>query len=45
MLLSISACSSVDLDPTDMYDMAYAMKNETNADLYLNSFYSIAAQW
>lgn len=45
VLLSISACSSVDLDPTDMYDMAYAMKNETNADLYLNSFYSIAAQW
>ncbi|MGM9788288.1 MAG: RagB/SusD family nutrient uptake outer membrane protein [Candidatus Cryptobacteroides sp.] len=45
VLLSISACSSVDLDPTNMYDISYAMKNETNADLYLNSFYSIAAQW
>ena len=41
----LSACSSVDLTPTDRYDLAYAMKNETNAQLYLNSFYSIGAQW
>lgn len=41
----LAACSSVDLTPTDRYDLAYAMKNETNAQLYLNSFYSIGAQW
>lgn len=41
----LSACSSVDLTPTDRYDLAYAMRNESNADLYLNSFYSIGAQW
>lgn len=44
-LSAFCACSSVNLNPTDRYDMAYAMKNETNADLYLNSFYSIGAQW
>lgn len=43
-VLSVS-CSSVDLDPTDRYDLGYAMRNETNANLYLNSFYSIGAQW
>ena len=41
----LAACSSVDLTPTDRYDLAYAMKNEANAQLYLNSFYSIGAQW
>lgn len=40
-----TACSSVDLEPTDRYDISYAMKNTTNANLYLNSFYPIGAQW
>ncbi len=40
-----AACSSVNLEPTDRYDISYAMKNTANADLYLNSFYSIGAQW
>ncbi len=40
-----TACSSVNLEPTDRYDISYAMKNVTNANLYLNSFYSIGAQW
>lgn len=44
-VFSISACSSVDLSPTNMYDISYAMKNEANANLYLNSFYPIGAQW
>lgn len=44
-LALFASCSSVDLDPTDRYDLAYAMRNVNNADLYLNSFYSIGAQW
>ncbi len=44
LFLGVS-CSSVNLEPTDRYDMAYAMKNVSNANLYLNSFYPIGAQW
>ncbi len=38
-LLCLSACSSVDLEPSDRYDMSYAFKNRTNAELYLDYFY------
>lgn len=34
-----AACSSVDLDPTDRYDKAYAFKSIGNAERYLNYFY------
>ena len=35
-MLSFASCSSVDLDPTAQYDVAYAMSSEANANLYVN---------
>ena len=43
--LSFASCSSVDLDPTNQYDVAYAMSSEANANLYVNYFYQVIAQW
>ena len=39
------SCNVVDLDPNNKYDMAYAFKNMTNANLYLNSFYPMTANF
>ena len=44
-MLSFASCSSVDLDPTAQYDVAYAMSSEANANLYVNYFYQVIAQW
>ena len=35
LALIASACSSVNLSPTDRYDKTYAFKNLENAELYL----------
>ncbi len=43
--LLCASCSSVDLSPTDRYDMAYAFKDLNNAELYLNYFYKEAWQF
>ena len=44
-LLGLCSCSSVDLTPTNQYDISYAMSNETNANLYLDYFYQLTALW
>lgn len=37
----VSACSSVDLCPTNQYDRSYGVSTAANTELYLNSFYPI----
>lgn len=44
-LALLASCSSVDLDPTDKYDVSFAMKNETNANLYIDYFYQVVSVW
>lgn len=39
------SCSVVDLDPNDKYDTSYGFKDQTNVELYLNSFYKIIADY
>lgn len=35
----VSACSVVDLDPSNKYSKDYGYQSQANVELYLNSFY------
>lgn len=41
MAAGLSACSSVDLEPTNQYDISFAFKSVGNAELYLNHLYQV----
>ncbi len=41
----LSACSVVNLDPNDKYDVGYGFRNQANTELYLNSFYPMIADF
>lgn len=38
---ALYGCSSVDLEPTNQYDISYGVSTPANTELYLNSFYPI----
>ena len=44
-MCGISACNVVDLDPNNKYDSSYGFKDQTNVELYLNSFYPIVGNF
>ena len=45
LLGGISACNVTDLDPNNKYDVSFGFKDQTNVELYLNSFYPMTANF
>lgn len=45
LLGGLSACNVVDIDPNNKYDSSYGFKDQTNVELYLNSFYPMTANF
>ncbi len=41
----LAGCNAVDLNPGNKYDVSFGVKTEANANLYLNSFYPIIANF
>ena len=45
LLGGLSACNVVDIDPNNKYHSSYGFKDQTNVELYLNSFYPMTANF
>ena len=45
ILSGLAACNVVDIDPNNKYDASLAFKDQTNVELYLNSFYPMTANF
>lgn len=45
LLGGATACNVTDLDPNNKYDSAFGFKDQSNVELYLNSFYPMTANF